>query len=456
MLKNKKNGFTLIEMMVFLFIFVVSVLTFYKVFTVGTFAMADARSRTGGVQLANERIEIIHNLKYEDIGTVGGVVAGDLLQNETVVRSGRTYYAHTSVMYLDDAFDGTALAGTDTRSSDYKQVKVIVYWENGNLAKSTTAVAHISPPGLEAIYTGGILSLNVIDSAGIGVPSASIRIINNDISPVVDTTHTTNSSGNLFLAGAKPAGQTYKLQVSKSGYFAVQTLAPFPTSSFNPIDIHSNVVVATINQKTIILDKLANLNIFTKTPAGEVVPSIDFALEGGRRIGDTVAIPSMPVWSLTQANYNSATTGRVEFLNVSPGSYFLDYLISAQNNNYQFLYFDVAGAEADMFDLAPGTTLNATAIVADKAVQSLVVTVLNDADSVPIVGASVQLKNADESYKVTLITNKFGKVYFPDSSASLLGGAYRLNVTASGFEDVLNKDTMVNKLTSESVMLIAE
>jgi len=301
MLKNKKNGFTLIEMMVFLFIFVVSVLTFYKVFTVGTFAMANARSRLGGVQLANERIEIIHNLKYEDIGTIGGVPAGDLLQNETVSRSGKTYYVHTSIMYLDDSFDGTALAGTDTRPSDYKQVKVIVYWENGNPAKSTTAVAYISPPGLESMYTGGILSLNVIDSAGVGVPSASIRIINNDITPVVDTTHTTNSSGNLFLPEAKPAGQTYELQISINGYFTVETYAPFPTSSFNPIDIHSNVVVATINQKTIILDKLANLNILTKTPMGDIVPNIDFALEGGRMLGDTTATPSAPTTSSTRS-----------------------------------------------------------------------------------------------------------------------------------------------------------
>ena len=101
-IQNNHKGFTLIEMMVFIFIFTITGITFYKVFATGTQAMSSVRSRLGAIQLANEKIETIHNLKYEDIGTLGGIPAGKIPQTETDTRSGKTYYVHCSVVAVDD------------------------------------------------------------------------------------------------------------------------------------------------------------------------------------------------------------------------------------------------------------------------------------------------------------------------------------------------------------------
>ena len=453
--KNKKSGFTLIEMMIFIFIFTIIGLTFYKVFLTGIQAMSNVRSRLGAIQVANEKIEIIHNLNYADIGTAGGIPQGNLLQTETVVRSGKSYFVHCSVIDIDDPFDGTAEAGTDTKPADYKQVKIVVYWEDNNPAKATTAVTMISPPGMESIYTGGILSLNVVDSNGIGISQANVKIINATVSPSVNAQYTTDAIGNLFLPEVVPASQSYSIKVSKNGYFSAQTYAPYPTSSVLPIDLHASVVAASINEKTIVMDKFSTINLSTKTPLGDSVPNIDFSLEGGRKIADTVATPPLPVWSLTKTAYNSDSSGKVGLANVSPGSYFFTYPVGVQNDKYKFLFFDVADTATNNFDLPADTTLEVGAILADKNVDSLLVTVLKDADSSPLADASVQLKAVSGTYDVTLNTNKFGQAYFPDASGPVAAGSYKLNVSVSGFTAVNGKDVTVNKLTEQQIKMIA-
>ncbi len=455
-IQNNHKGFTLIEMMVFIFIFTITGITFYKVFATGTQAMSSVRSRLGAIQLANEKIETIHNLKYEDIGTLGGIPAGKIPQTETDTRSGKTYYVHCSVVAVDDPFDGTLAAGTDTRPADYKQIKVIVYWEDNNPAKATTAVATISPPGVEAMYTGGILSLNVLDSSAAGISQANVKIVNSTVSPAVNVQYTTDNSGNLFLPEVLPSLQTYNIQVSKNGYFSVQTYPPYPISSFNPIDTYASIVNASINQKTIVMDKASDINFYTKSPLGDVIPNVDFSLAGGRKIGNTTAVPPLPVWSLTKTTFNSGAEGEVNFSAVSPGPYYFTYPSGTENDKYQLLYLDVAGGSPDAFNLASDATLDANLILANKEIDSLLVTVLKDADGTALADASVELKSVVGSYDVTLTTNNLGEVYFPDSSATLVAGSYKLSVVAGGFTSITDQEITINKLTNQNINMVAE
>lgn len=455
--KNKKAGFTLVEMLIFMFIFSITGVTFYKVFASGAQAMSNVRSRLGAIQLANEKIETIHNLKFEDIGTQGGIPAGDLLQTEIVSRSGKTYYVHLSVMAVDDPFDGTLVAGTDTRPGDYKQVKVIVYWENNNPAKSASMVTTISPPGVEAMYTGGILSLNVVDSSGVGISQANVKIVNNVVSPAVNADYTTDVSGNLFLPEAAPSLQAYNIQLAKNGYFPVQTFPAYPISTYKPIDVYASIVNASINQKTIVMDKASSINFFTKSPLGVAIANIDFSLAGGRKLGETAEATPLPVWSLTKANFKTSAAGKIDFSNISPGPYQFKYLTGSENDKYELLYLDVAADTSNNFSLVADTNVEANVVLASKEIDSLVVTVLNNADNTPLVGASVKLKREGPAYDVTLTTNKFGKVYFPDTAGTtVVVGEYKLSVAAPGFVEVVDKDVTVDKLTQQEIKLLAE
>ncbi|HEX8974373.1 MAG TPA: carboxypeptidase regulatory-like domain-containing protein [Patescibacteria group bacterium] len=451
-----KRAFTLIEMMVFIFIFSIAALTFYRIFAGGTQAMGNVKNRLSALSVANEKMEIIKNLSYPDIATVGGIPAGQIPQDETVVQNNKTFFVHTSVLYVDDPFDGTLAQGTDSNPEDYKQVKVVVYWEQNNPSKSVQLVSTISPPGIESIYTGGILSLHVVDNSGNGVPGAQLNIINNAISPAVNATYTTDSGGNLFLPEAQPANQTYQIQVSKNGYFPVQTYAPYPTSTVYPVDVHGSVVGGTINQKTIVTDKISTINMHTTTPLGATVPSIDFALTGGRKIADTAGSNPQPEYAFNNQSLNTDSNGTKSFSSMSSGPYFFTFKSTVNNSDYVFLKMSSATTAANAFSVDPGITSDITAYLADKRIDSLLVTVADAADGTPIANSSVELKDLNSTYDVTLMTDSFGQAYFPDQSAPLVGGTqYELSVSASGYASSSPQSVTVNKYTTQAVSLTA-
>lgn len=457
--KRNKLGFTLIEMMVFLFIFTTVSVTFYKLFVTGMQAMGNVRQRLSAVALANEKMEVIRNLDYEKIGTVGGIVDGELQQNETVVRDSKPLFVDIDVISVDDPFDGEFILGTDASPNDCKQVRVSVSWEQGNPSKEVVLVSTIVPPGIESIYTGGILSLHVIDNSGQGIPNAVVTIRNDAIEPAVDTTMTTNEYGDLFLSQVVPADQSYNISVSKNGYFPVRTYAPYPISPINPVDTDATVVASVINQKTLITDAYSVINLHTKTPLGEPVANISFSLTGGKQIGNTVVVsPDTPesVWAYDENSLNSGTTGMVTLSEMSSGPYFFTYGTSSENSLYEFLQMDLTNNSSSSFSVSPGATLNETAIVADKNLDSLWLTIVDAVDKTPIADSEVRLKNSDSSYDVTLVTNKFGKVYFPDSSAVITSGEYKIDISAIGYASIVEQTININNFTKQTVEMTVQ
>lgn len=295
---KKTPGFTLIEMLVFIFIFVVVTFSFYRTIAAGMIAIVDAKSKLGAVALANERMEVIRNLSYDNIGTIEGVPPGSIPQDEIISRSGRDYYVHTNVGLVDDPQDGTAhdapghihADGDDVRSGDYKKVRVQVYWINHNEAKSVYLVSTFTPPGVEAVYAGGILSINAIDSEGHGIPQATVHIYNNDVSPTVNVTQQADNNGNIYFPQSPVSSEKYYIEISKTGYYPVKTYAR--ASNFEPMDLNASVVEGAINQKSITTDRVSSINLYTRDPLGNSVPNVSFDLEGGKRIGSTT--PSLP------------------------------------------------------------------------------------------------------------------------------------------------------------------
>jgi Tfp pilus assembly protein PilV len=66
---STKKGFSLIESLVFLFIFMLISVVFLQVYLVGTRTIFDSKNRLGAVALANQKMEIIRSIEYADIGT---------------------------------------------------------------------------------------------------------------------------------------------------------------------------------------------------------------------------------------------------------------------------------------------------------------------------------------------------------------------------------------------------
>ena len=169
--KHKNHGFTLIEALIFLFIFSIITVTFYSVITLGTGYILESKNKLAALALANEKMEIIRNLNYDDIGTTTGIPSGSITESEDVVSGGKTFHVKTIVQFIDDALDGVLPA--DSMPDDYKKVKITVSWEGVKGAtRSVYLVSGFTPPGLEVNSGDGILVINIINGAGVGISQA--------------------------------------------------------------------------------------------------------------------------------------------------------------------------------------------------------------------------------------------------------------------------------------------
>ncbi|OHB24479.1 MAG: hypothetical protein A2542_01125 [Parcubacteria group bacterium RIFOXYD2_FULL_52_8] len=118
------TGFTLIETLVAAAIFAVLALAVYQGYTTVLLVSSSSRATIAATLLANEEMEILRNLPYTEVGTVGGTPAGVVPASATITRDGSLFQVTRIIQSVDDPFDG--LAPGDTKPADYKRVGVSI------------------------------------------------------------------------------------------------------------------------------------------------------------------------------------------------------------------------------------------------------------------------------------------------------------------------------------------
>jgi len=450
---SMKPGFTIIEALVTLFIFSLITMTFYSIFSLGGSYIIESKNRLGAVALANEKMEIIRNLKYDDIGIVGGIPSGSIVAEEDVAESKHTYHVKTFIQYIDDPFDG--VSPDDLNSSDYKRVKVTISWKGVKGADSSFfLVARFVPPGIEQNSTGGILSVNVIGSNGIGVPQASVYITNTDVNPYINMTTLTDDSGNLMLPGAPQSTQGYHMHISKNGYETVDTIDP-DTVTYSVVDVPASVVDGMLNTQSFVENGLVDLKIITVDALENPLPNIDFYLEGGRILG-TDQITFLNQYNLISDSMTDAS-GEKTFSDISPGQFLVSNIGTAQGYTKigmdAFSKFDVVKNEYTLPTIAPGESREAKIRFASNDNDSLLLNVVKATDDAPIDGAIVTLTSAS-GYSENITTSLDGVAFFPIAVNPLAAGLYTITVMASGYGDY-SGTIDINKLTAQQIKLTA-
>ncbi len=453
--KKDAKGFTLIEAMIFLFIFSVSAMAFYAAFVTATNYIIESKIRLMAAALANERMEIVRNLDYADIGTIGGSPSGNISQHETIVRSGRNFYIFTLVQYVDDPFDDSEQGTPDDEiTTDYKRVRIKVAWEDDILSsKEVVAVSTFAPPKKEVPAGGGTLAVNVLDQTGSGISQVLVHITNPGES--IDMEVVTDNTGNISFPGA-PADdeQDYHIEISKDDYYSAQTYPPYPTSDFDPIDENVAMEEGELKAVSIITDQSADFTIRTENLFGTAMPSVDFTLKGGRKIGDTVPDPDPdnPQYDKFdfEDNFNSGSSGEEEFEDRSYGVYTFEGSVSG----YTFIGLSSPYDNIDNFEMDPGEDSEIKAVFADNSINSLAVTVKTASEPASFIsGATVRLQSESLSYDATDITDESGIAHFPESLPELEEGSYDLTVTAEGYDDfsaTVNVDSLEKEIVSLS------
>lgn len=428
--RNTKKGFTFIEALAFLFIFSVITLTFYQTWSLGTKHIINSKNRLGATALASQQIEIIRSLPFDSIGTTTGIPVGIIAENQTITESGATYAVHTLIQFVDDATDGTLALGTDAAPNDYKKATVTVSWGGGSASEKVSAESLFSLDGVESVAAGtGILSVNVLNDAGEGVPGVTVHVTNTSLTPGVDTTFVTDANGNNTFPGARASVQGYQITTSKSGYYGNQTYPPNPPSTFDPTNVHTSVVAGSLTTTTLVSDQKSTIELRTKDPYGAGIPNIDFSISGGLAIGTKTD------GSIAYDYTESASTdggGDKSLGDRSSGMYTV--ALDSGETGYEFIRLTPEEPLIKTIHLLPNTTKQVDMVLASKTFSSALVTAMTDGtDSVPISGASIHLENVSLGYGETVIADTYGQAYFPVANTALLPGTYDVEITATGF-----------------------
>jgi prepilin-type N-terminal cleavage/methylation domain-containing protein len=389
MQRKKKSGFTLVENIVAVAIFALLAGVIYQTSALLIRSVGAYRENTTISSLADQYMEIVHNLPYSSVGTLSGNPHGSLPDepnSSSVMVSGSNYKVYYVVNYIDDTADGTARAGTDFASNDYKQVKL--YVQNASTKKTYSFSTNITPRGLENLDSGGALVISVIDARGVPVPNAVINIKNTTISPNINLTRTADGSGNWIEVGLPNSANSYHITATKSGYSTDQTY-PISGTNPNPTKPDSTIVNGQITQVSLAIDKLSSLSFETLNQSCNIISGIGMKVVGEKLIGN----PSLLKFDHT---YNSDSLGKI-----SLGSIEWDNYTPTLTGSSYMVY---GSSPIQQVSVLPDTEQNYTLLLGPKTTNSLLVIVKDSSTGDPIEGATVELKksspNVDES-KIT-------------------------------------------------------
>lgn len=437
----------MIEALVGVFLLAILSLGIYASYDFGLKMAIQNRQRTEATLIAEKRIEAVRAMDYNDIGTQGGMPAGQIPATETENENGTDYTVKTSIRYIDDALDGKA--PSDAVSADYKQVEIKVDWPTNMQSKNVILNTIVSPPRMESMAGIGVLMINAVDNAGNPIPAAHVHIVNNEVHPAVNMTEDTDNTGSLVLPGALiTTTNSYEITVTKSDYETVQTYPPFPISAFNPIDTHLAVSQGAITSKVFSINKISHLNLHFADIHGANLPSLTFSLTGGRVIGTTVSAAPAPVYFYNEPalTTNSGGVWNSPALGMGP------YTFSTTNPDYEVITTNLASP----WSLAPDSTLNVEIIMGSKTENILVVAVKEVGGEIPITGATVTISDSLNAPFQTSTTDINGLAYFPltedPPKAFNPAETYNIDITKDGYNPGHTTAT-VSGITRPSIIL---
>jgi type II secretory pathway pseudopilin PulG len=215
---RREHGFTLIESIVGMLLFAFIAVGLVGLLTSSIAANDLSRQKTVGQQLAQDQVEDIRRLDYDDVGTVSGNPPGVVVASRTVTSRGYDVTITTQIQYVNDPTP-TSYA----TAANYKKVTVTVT-SNRNGRVLASVVTFIAPPsrapfgGLNnAIINVTTKDLQTTQPLG----NAAVVLSTGPSAPRNDVTDAT--TGLVTFAGLTPnptsgGSAFYDIAVTKSGY----------------------------------------------------------------------------------------------------------------------------------------------------------------------------------------------------------------------------------------------
>ena len=263
-----KVGFTLVDVLVGIFLMLIVFLGIFGAYQLGLKVIGLNERKITATQIAQGEIEKMRNLPYLSVGTKDATLPyaeGILDSSTTTILNGIEYTIETKVKFIIDEADGTG--AEDTCDWDYKRTEVKVSWL-GKFPGYINLISDFSPKDkVEEIQScseqpGGILSVSVFDAQGIMVLSPSIEIYDPLTGILKDSATPSDGKYDFPLTTS-----TYKVVVFKSSYSTERTYGIDEIAI--PEKPHPNVLEGEITEVSFQIDKTSSFLIKTSSPWGQ-------------------------------------------------------------------------------------------------------------------------------------------------------------------------------------------
>jgi len=343
-----------VEVLIDLVIVAAIALAIIAAFFAASKALSYAKAKIAAVALANERMEIVRNMPYNDIGTVEGTYPpGIIPSEEEVTRKNIQFNVVTDIRYRDDPFDGTIDTDpADLYPYDYKKVEIQVF-KIGNPAPMAILTTNVSGSAAETATGTGILYFCAIDSTDQPVSDAEVTIINNELDPPLNITVTTEANGCVMVPLLPPdQHNTYEIIVTKDGFTVAQT---YPRTSQNPNQYypHIDILEQEVTRFSLRIDEVSTMNISAVDLAGDPVPSLNIHVQSD------FAIEFNPETFKYSEDHNMDAGGLLTLSNMEWGGY--SFSINTEN------YYLSSISPIQPVDLQPGSTIDVVLNITDSA-----------------------------------------------------------------------------------------
>jgi len=374
-----KKGTSLIDLMISIGIITVLFGGVYLVYFSVETAITNVGVRTAAAAVIANEIEMVRGLPYGSVGTVGGVPAGVVPQTQTVTYGPYTFALQTTVLNIDDPYDTSP---SSTPVADYKLVDITATCPFCSDPVSVEITTTVASRNLTAGTNYGSIFVNVINADGVGVPTATVEVVNASVTPNIDVIDTANASGVLELIGVPTSTQGYQVFVSKAGYSSAQT---YPVGGAgNPDPIQPNITVAsqTVSAVTLSIDLLGSLTVSTTDDTCHPVGGEPLSIQGSKTIG---ANPDVLKFSTTTGTNSQGSL-------VLPDMEWDGYTLTLNDAS-----MDIAGTMPQIgttITLDPGAARNFQFILAPAANPALLAGVSDAATGAGIPQAGVSLSRS--------------------------------------------------------------
>ncbi len=374
-----RRGTSFIDLLVSMGIIAVLFGGVYLIYFSVITAVANISVRTAATSAISGEMEMIRNLPYDSVGTVGGVPAGLIPQSQTVSVGNYAFLLETTVRNIDDPFDGTVNSvPADTAPADYKLVAVEAPCASCPNFGGVTITTTVSPKNLESATQNGSLFISALDANWNPVSGATVNVTDPFVSPSINLTDTTNASGVLELVGVPTSTQGYAIAVTKPGY-STDTTYPATVSNPNPIKPPATVAAQTVTSITFGIDRTSTLTVSASDDRCVAASGESFTMTGSKLIGTSPDVLKFTTSSATGAG------GIVVFPSLEWDTYMLTLTDAAK---------DVAGTiPFSPLAVNPSSTIDFRFVLAPAANPSLLVTALDSGNGTGITNATVTIAN---------------------------------------------------------------